>query len=282
VTKGRDYLGPYRYCRLIRAGASCQVWEVARETDGKRLALKVLQPEQLKNTEEIEFLKHEYEVGKDLHHPNVIEVYEFNTDRGIPYLVLEVSNSKNLKIMLRNGVAPLEPWIPKIIDQSADGLRYMHSKGWIHRDIKPDNFLVSDEGDVKLIDFAIAQKPLTGFSKLFVRWNSVQGTRSYMSPEQIRNEVIDFRSDIYSYGCMLYELLTGKTPYTGVSADDLLAKHLKSPVPSPLVYNSLVTPDFNALVMRLMAKDRDDRPKSMEDFVKLLRSLRVFKSKPKS
>lgn len=279
MTKGRDYLGPYRYCRLIRAGATCQVWEVAREDDGKRFALKVLQPEHLKNTEEIEFLKHEYEVGKDLRHPNVIEVYEFNSDRGIPYLVLEISNAKNLKIMLRGGVAPLEPFIPKIIEQSAEGLRHMHGHGWIHRDVKPDNFLVADDGETKLIDFAIAQKPLTGFSKLFARWQVVQGTRSYMSPEQIKNEAIDFRADIYSYGCMLYELLTGKTPYTGATADDLLSKHLTSPVPSPLVYNAHVTPEFNALVMRLMAKKRDERPRSMEEFLKLFRAGRVFKAK---
>lgn len=282
MTAGRDYFGQYRYCRLIRAGATCQVWEVSRESDGRRLALKVLQPEHLKDGQEIEFLKHEYEVGKDLRHPNVIEVYEFSVDRGVPYLVLEVSNARNLKIMLRGGVEPLEPIIPKIVEQSAEGLRYLHSKGWIHRDIKPDNFLVSEEGDVKLIDFAIAQKPATGFAKLFARWQTVQGTRSYMSPEQIRNEAIDFRADIYSYGCMLYELVTGKTPYTGVSADDLLAKHLKAAVPAPLVVNSLVTTEFNALVMRLMAKDRNDRPSSMEDFVKLFRTMRVFKARRKT
>ena len=167
MSRGKDYVGPYRRLKRIRDGATCQIWEVIRESDSKRLAAKLLQPEHAKKPEEIAFLKHEFEVAHKFKHPNVIEVYEFNIDRGIAYLILELSAFKNLKLVLREGVEPIVPFIPKIIEQAAEGLKYVHEQGWIHRDIKPDNYLVSDEGEVKLIDFAIASKPVTGLAKLF-------------------------------------------------------------------------------------------------------------------
>lgn len=282
VSRGKDYVGPYRRIRMIRAGATCQVWEVLRDGETKKVAAKLLQPEHAANADEVAFLKHEFEVAKDFQHPNVIKVYEFNVDRGIAYLILELSQFKNLKLLIRAGIEPLEAMTPKVIEQAATGLKYVHDQGWIHRDIKPDNFLVSDEGEVKLIDFAIAQRPAKGLAKLFARRGKTQGTRSYMAPEQIRGDVIDFRADIYSFGCLLYELVTGKLPYTGLNADDLLSKHLKSPVPSPLVSNSNLTPEFVALVMRMMSKDRNDRPQSMDEFLKIFRTMRVFRVRMKS
>ncbi|HND51204.1 MAG TPA: serine/threonine-protein kinase [Pirellulaceae bacterium] len=286
VARGRDYLGAYRRLRIIRAGATCQVWEAIHDGDSRRVAIKLPQPEHISNKEEIEFLRHEFEVAQNFKHTNVIEVYEFNIDKGTPYLVMELSTAKNLKIVMRQGLEPMIPLIPKIIEQAAAGLQYMHEQNWVHRDIKPDNFLVSDEGDVKLIDFAIAQRPATGLAKglamLFGKRGAVQGTRSYMSPEQIRNDPLDCRADIYSFGCLLFELVTGKLPYTGLNADDLLAKHLRAPVPQPLVANNQLTNEFAGLLTRMMAKNRDDRPKSMEDFLKMFRTMRVFKVKLKS
>ena len=130
----------------------------------------------------------------------------------------------------------------------------------MHRDIKPDNFLVNDEGDVKLIDFALAQRIRTGLSKLFGGRTKVQGTRSYMAPEQIRGKALDARADIYSFGCMLYELVSGRLPFTGVSPEDLLRKHLHAPVPVLAGANKNITPDFSDLVGMMMAKDADQRP----------------------
>lgn len=282
MSRGKDYIGPYRRLKRIRDGATCQIWEVIRDGDSKRLAAKLLQPEHAKKTEEIALLKHEFEVAQKFKHPNVIEIYEFNKDGDIAYLILELSQYKNLKLLLREGgLEPLVPVIPKIVELAAEGLNYVHSQGWVHRDIKPDNYLVSEEGDVKLIDFAIAIRPPKGLAKLFSGRSKIAGTRSYMSPEQIRGEAIDFRSDIYSFGCMLYELVTGKVPYTGVSAEDLLGKHLRAPVPNPHAINSQLTPEFNSLVMRAMAKSRDDRPSSMDEFLKIFRTMRVFKVKLK-
>ena len=156
----------------------------------------------------------------------------------------------------------------------------MHTKGWIHRDIKPDNFLVSRDGETKLIDFQIAEKKKSGLGKLFHR-SVVQGTRSYMSPEQIRGKPCDERADIYSFGCVLFESVTAKAPFTGSTPNELLNKHLKANIPSPVVYNENVSSEFAALVRSMMAKSPENRPQSMWEFLKEVRQMKIFKRTPK-
>jgi serine/threonine protein kinase len=156
----------------------------------------------------------------------------------------------------------------------------MHTKGWIHRDIKPDNFLVGRDGETKLIDFTIAEKKKSGLGKLFYR-TKVQGTRSYMSPEQIRGQALDERADVYSFGCTLFEATTGKAPYTGSTPNDLLNKHLQASIPSPVAINQNITPEFASLVKRMIAKRPEDRPASMWDFLKEYRVTKVFKKPPR-
>ena len=278
MVSGRDFLGAYRMVRLIRAGATCQVWEAIR--DEKRFALKYLQPEMRGNKEEVNYLKHEVEVGKALQHPNVIEIYEFNIDRSIAFLVMDYHPGKNVKMLLRQGVDEFAYLMSKIILQSAEGMKYLHEQGWVHRDIKPDNFLVNDEGEVKLIDFALAARMRKGLGKLFGR-TKVQGTRSYMAPEQIRGKGLDARTDIYSFGCMLFELTSGRLPFTGVSPEELLRKHLHAPIPVLTGANKNITPDFSDLVAMMMSKEAEKRPATMTDFIRHFRSIRIFRSTPK-
>jgi eukaryotic-like serine/threonine-protein kinase len=265
--------------RLIRTGGTCQVWEAVR--DGQRVAVKFLQPEVRTDKEEIGYLRHEVEVGQTLHHPNVIELFEFNIDRSIAYLVMEYHPGRNVKMLIRLGIETFGYLIPSIITNAALGLQYLHEQGWVHRDIKPDNFLVTDSGDVKLIDFALAQRIRTGLSRLFGGRSRVQGTRSYMAPEQIRGKALDGRADVYSFGCMLYELLSGKLPFTGISPEELLRKHLTAAIPVLMSANKNVTPDFSDLVGQMMAKNPSGRPQSMDEFLRYLQTVRVFRSLPK-
>jgi serine/threonine protein kinase len=269
--------------RLIRQGHTCDVWEAVKETDGQRYALKILQAKERDNKLEIATLKHEYEVAHEFKHPNIIQIHEFNTELEIPYLVMEMFNAQNLKIALRQGSERFFPLLKDIIDQAAQALYYLHEKGWIHRDVKPDNFLVSETGVVKLIDFAIAIKQATGINKFMYNWFAkVQGTRSYMSPEQIRNQPLDPRADVYSFGCVLYELVTGRAPFTGDSADDLLHKHLTAPPPSCQVMAPNVANEFSDLLRRMMSKNKNDRPSNMWEFLKIFRQTRLFKVLPKA
>lgn len=267
--------------RLIRVGNTCQVWEAAKTDETTRYALKVLREDLRKDRGELAALRNEYEVGGKLKHPNIIKIYEYNKEGVTPYVVLELFEYPNLKLLLRQGHQVLAYLVPKIIEQGAEALFYLHGEGWVHRDVKPDNFLVNEEGHLKLIDFAISLRIKKGLSALFSFGGKIQGTRSYMSPEQIRGKPLDERADLYSYGCVVFELLTGKPPYTGTTADDLLNRHLSAPIPSLVAANENVTPEMANLVRRAMAKRREDRHRSMYDFLMELRAVRIFKISPK-
>jgi len=280
VSHGRDFLGPYRLVRLVRAGNSCQIWEAIHDSERKRVALKVLQKEFIRDKVEINYLKHELLVGAPLEHARVIEVYDFNDSTDLPFLVLEFFKGKNIKQVMRSEPELIQQHLQKIIEQSAEGLHYFHEHGWIHRDIKPDNYVLNDDGDVKLIDFALAQKPKSGLAAMFsFGGGKVQGTRSYMSPEQIRGKGLSYRADIYSFGCMVYELLANRLPFTGTNEHDLLLRHINAPVPSILPYNDTITAEMNELVMSMMAKDPADRPRSMLRFLQMFRDRRLYRSK---
>ncbi|MEM6366375.1 MAG: protein kinase, partial [Planctomycetota bacterium] len=161
MSRSRDFLGPYRLARLIRAGSTAQVWE-AIDAAGKndRFALKILNQASRTDKTELAAIKHEFNVGKEMKSPRIIRMLDHRVDNGTPYLVLELFSELNLKQALRRGPDSLAFMVDKIIEQAAEGLYYMHTKGWIHRDIKPDNYLVSRDGTTKLIDFTIAEKEL--------------------------------------------------------------------------------------------------------------------------
>ena len=281
MTKSRDFLGPYRLARLIRVGSTAEVWEAIQDHSHDRFALKVLKPALQADKAEVALLKHEFNVAKDLSSPRIVKVIEYREEAGRPFLVLELFSELNMKQALRRGPDSLAFMLDKIVEQAAEGLYYMHTKNWIHLDIKPDNFLVSREGDVKLIDFTIAEKKKSGLGKLFHSSKVAKGTRSYMAPEQIRKKVCDERTDIYAFGCVLYELCTAKPPYTGDTPNDLLSKHLTASIPSPIVHNDNVTREFADIVRGMMSKKPEGRPSSMWEFLKLFRNTEIFKKRPR-
>ena len=265
MASGRDFLGPYRFVRLIRSGNTCQVWEAIKDPNPERVALKVLLIEHLKNKEEIEQLKHEAEVGLTLSHPHVIKIFEFNGKHELPFVAMELFPGRNLKQELRENADSLAFYAPEILKQCAAALHHLHTKGWVHCDIKPDNYLVRND-QIRMIDFSIAQKSKKQglLSGLFGKNNKIKGTRSYMSPEQIRGLPLTPAADIYSFGCTTFEIFAGRPPFAASSPNELLNKHLKSPPPTVLAYNDRVTPEINDLLQKMMAKDPAKRPDSMK------------------
>ncbi len=276
----QEYVGSYRLLNLIRAGKTCEVWEVINESSGQRLAIKLLRGEAARNREDVAFLKHESQVGKGLDHPCVIKVYNAGSERDCAYLAMELFPALNLKQLINQGIENLAPVASDIIQKAAQGLGYFHSQGWIHRDIKPDNFLAKPGGGVKLIDFALATRKKGALARLFGGKSKVQGTRSYMSPEQIRGQPVDERSDIYSFVCMVHELLGGKPPYTGTSTNDLLNKHLRAAVPPLQASNNNVSDSFAQLVRRTLSKKPEERPASLDDFLSEMHTMQLFKVRP--
>jgi len=264
VTREQTRIGPHLLVKLIRVGQVCEIWEVEDSRKNRR-AMKFIPAGKTHTKEEVSLLKHEYQVGQKLSHENLVEMYDFDTVAEGTYLILELVRRANLKQRIGTGTEQLAPIAETVIRGGAAALGHMHSHGWIHRDVKPDNFLVDDSGHVKLIDFALAQKKKGALGKLLSGKSKIQGTPSYMSPEQIRGQAVDERSDVYSYGCIVFEMLTGKPPYTGTSINDLLNRHLKARPPSPTVGQENVDPAMATLVQRMIELDQ----------------IKIFRHKPK-
>lgn len=265
---------------LIRAGSIYEIWAVRPMSDTTLYAIKWLPPGSKYDRQNVAGLKHEYEVGKTLDHPAVIHTYEFaNTNNGA-YILLEFFKTPNLKQQIVGGYKKLLPRLKEILVEAAAGLAHMHEKGWIHRDVKPDNFLVNDANQVKLIDFNLSRRQQGALGKLFGGKTPVQGTHSYMAPEQIRGQNVGPQADIYSLGCMIHECLTGKPPFTASSPNELLAKHLKTKPPQLTVFDKNIHPELNDFVQLLMSKDPKNRPPTMKDVQMRLRTTRFFHQPP--
>jgi len=274
----QEYVGRYRLLNLLRSGKTCQVWEVMDDVAAERLAIKLLLGEFRHNREEVGYMKHEFEVGKKLKHARVITIRDFGTSGENVYLAMDLFPAPNLKQVIQQNFDSIAPLAKRCITQAAEGLAYFHEQGWIHRDVKPDNFLMKPTGEVKLIDFALAQRRRSGILRLLSRGGGkIQGTRSYMSPEQIRGQALDERADIYSLGCTIFELLSGKLPFTGSSTAELLNKHLKAAPPSLQAVVHGASDGMTQLVKRMMAKTPDSRPRDCNAFLQEFLSIKVHK-----
>lgn len=275
------FIGPYRLLNVVNTGQTSKIWQAYDDAAHQICGIKVLLEDFRGNREHIGYLRQEFVVGEKLKHKHIIQINDFASDRGTYYLAMEWFPAPNMKHLIRHEFEQTQHKAAKLIEQMAEALAYLNEHGWVHRDVKPDNYLVSTEGHVKLIDFALAQKSKGGLAKLLTPKTKIQGTRSYMSPEQIRGRTLDSRSDLYSLGCTIFELLGGKPPFTGSNANELLMKHIKSSPPILESINRNVTPEFGDLIRRTMAKNPNNRPKSVIDFLTQFRMVRVFKRAPK-
>ncbi len=282
---GQQYIGAYRLLNMVNRGQTSQVWAAIDDRNQTKRAIKILLND-FRNREHLAYMKNEFLVGKVLDHERVIHIYDQGVSQKIPYLVMEFFPYPNMKDIIQRVVDQqrvLEQvafMIPTIIERAAAGLGYFNDRGWVHRDVKPDNFLVNLDGEVKLIDFALAVKEKKGLSKLLSRRGKVQGTRSYMSPEQIRGQPLGVEADVYSFGCTVFHLLAARPPYTGVTSSDLLNKHLAAPVPVIEAFNRSVNPAFSQLLQSMMVKEPKKRMPNMNEFLRHLKVTPVFKEPP--
>jgi eukaryotic-like serine/threonine-protein kinase len=275
------FLGSYRLLNVVHTGHASLIWQAYDDANDRIVGVKTLLEKDTRDREQLHFLRWEYTIGQKLRHPSVIEIYPSAWDPSQPHFAMEWFSSPNLKQRFLQSSEKLLPLLPKIVEQACEALSYLHRMGWVHRDIKPDNFLVADDGDIKLIDFALARRSRRGLSQwLSPRTRVIQGTKSYISPEQIRGQALDGRADLYSFACTIHEVLSGKPPFTGTSSNDLLNKHLRSTPPSLEALNQNVTSEFAQLIRRSLSKKRDARPESVDDFLREFRMMRVFKITP--
>ncbi|WP_337175514.1 serine/threonine-protein kinase [Paludisphaera sp.] len=280
-TGTEDRIGAYRVVRVIHAGVTSSVMEVVDETTHRRLAIKQLAADRCDDSSERRKFAAEAKLGLELRHPNLIRVHEYVADRDQPYFVMEYFAAHNLKLpLVRPNVYPMPPHLRGIIRQAASGLACMHDKGWVHRDVKPENILANRSGEVRVIDYTIAMRVRSGLSRLFGGKVPRQGTGTYMAPEQIRCEAPAPTADIYSLGVTCYELACGRPPFRGDSQQELLSKHVREK-PIPLKSrDERVTPEFSDLVARMLRKDPAERFASLHEFLTALRPIRIYRDDP--
>jgi serine/threonine-protein kinase len=275
-----ENIGGYRLRNLLQTGQLSQVFEVVEPNSNRHFAMKLLLPEAANKPEHRAALFNEAEVGDKLTHQNVIRIYKVNRSETSPHFIMEFFPAGSLRLRLQaKDLSFVKQYSRKIFKEAATGLAYMNAMGYVHRDVKPDNILVNAVGDTKIIDFAITKKIPTGLAKLFFRKQKPQGTPSFMSPEQISGEMPSGANDVYSYGCTLFELTTGRPPFRGTSVNDLLGRHFKEKPAPPSAYNPDVTDEFSAFVLKLIAKQKKDRPANFHEVLIALKKVRqIYKS----
>jgi serine/threonine protein kinase len=244
--------------------------------------MKILLPEVADDKEARQELFNDAEVGIKMRHPNVINILKVNRT-GTPYFIMEFFPSGSLRTRLMSKDPSIKQFLKDkaktIFKQAATGLAYMNASGFVHCDVKPDNILANALGQTKIIDFAITKRINTGlFGRLFGGKKLIQGSASFMAPEQILGERLDGRADIYSFGVTMYEMVTGRPPFRAASKNELYAKHIREKPITPVAYNPDVTDEFAALVLKTLAKKRDDRPKTFHEVLMELQRIKVFKS----
>lgn len=281
-TGAEERIGAYRVVRVIHAGVTSVVMEVADDSTHRRLAIKQLAGDRCDDSSERRKFAYEARLGLELRHPNLIRVHEYVADRDQPYFVMEYFPAPNLKLpLVRPNVYPMPTeHLHAIIRQAASGLACMHDKGWVHRDVKPENILANRGGDVRVIDYTITMRVRSGLSRLFAGKVPRQGTGTYMAPEQIRCESPAPAADVYSFGATCYELACGRPPFRADSQQELLSKHVREK-PIPLKSrDERVTPEFSDAVMRMLRKDPAERFASLHEFLTAFRKIRIYRDDP--
>ncbi|NCY01604.1 MAG: serine/threonine protein kinase [Planctomycetia bacterium] len=276
MTKIPEHLGSLSLVRQLGAGRHCQIWEALDTTSGRRVAVKVVVPEMAADAGQRHLLRHELAVARRLDHPAIIRAERFSTDGGLPHVVMELYPHPSLKKQIATGVDEIAPRLHRIVAQVAWALDHMHGRGWVHRDVKPDNVLASADGEAKLIDLAIAARRAGFLRRLLGGKGQAQGSPSYIAPEQIRGRPVDARSDIYSLGCTLFELLAGMPPFSASTTEDLLQKHLTAPPPAVEAFNRNATASVSRLIRQMLAKRPSDRPPSMKAVVQQIGAIKFL------
>lgn len=281
-TTGEERIGDYKYIRTIYPGSTSMVMEVLHEPSNRRFAVKQLLASRGGDASERRAFEFEAKLGMELHHPNLIKVHHYVKDREQPYFVMDYFSGFQLRLALHRpkDFPILKGSLHRIISQAASALAYMHGKNWIHRDMKPENIMCNKTGEVRVIDYTLTRRPISGFGKLLGLKVPRQGTKSYMSPEQIRCESPAPTADIYSFGITCYELACGRQPFRANSENELLNKHIRQVPVSPTTYNQEITKEFADLVMEMIRKKPADRPQSLLEFLSRFAKIRVFLTDP--
>ena len=273
MTTSRRLGDRYELGDTLGRGGMAEVFEGQDLRLNRRVAVKVLRPDLARDPSFQSRFRREAQSAASLNDPNIVAVYDTGEDVldgggehvMVPYIVMEYVDGHTLRELMSSGRRLLPERSLEIMAGVLSALDYSHAHGIIHRDIKPGNVMLTRSGDVKVMDFGIA-RAVADAQATMTQGNAVMGTAQYLSPEQARGEVVDARSDLYSAGCLFYELLTGRPPFQGESAVSVAYQHVsETPVP-PSQVDPAVPPALDPLVLKSLAKDPADRYQSANEF----------------
>ena len=260
---GELIAGRYELHELVGSGGMSNVFRAHDRLLERAVAIKVLHEQYSADEDYVERFRREARSVAQLAHPNIVTVIDRGEEDGRQYIVFEYVEGENLKGLLSHGPLPVDEAL-RYGFQIASALDFAHKRGLVHRDVKPQNVLLTEEGEPKVTDFGIARSVDV---QSVTQSGTVLGTSDYIAPEQARGEPVDRRTDIYSFGVMLYELLTGEVPYTGDNFVAVAMQHVHDPVPSVLDQRRDVPVRLDLALQRAMAKDPADRFESMEELI---------------
>ncbi|MDD5748865.1 MAG: Stk1 family PASTA domain-containing Ser/Thr kinase [Actinomycetota bacterium] len=268
---GKTLGGRYFLEQLIGSGGMADVYRAKDNLLGRTVAVKVLHPQFAKDSVFIERFRQEAQAAANLNQPNIVNVYDWGNEDDTYFIVMEYVEGRDLKRIINEGGAILPERAVEIAIAITHALEAAHSHGIVHRDIKPQNIILTVDNTIKVMDFGIARQ--TGSSAM-TQTGTILGTAQYISPEQAQGYTADPRSDLYSLGIVLYEMLTGKAPFDGDSPVAIAYKHVREDPLPPSMINPDVSPELEAVIMKALAKNPENRyqnaPELRADLERLL------------
>jgi len=256
--------GRYRVERELGRGGMAKVFLGTDTVLGRTVAIKVLAPQFADDEGFVQRFRREAQAAARISHPCIVSVFDTGSDDGVHYIVMEFVEGRTLAEFLTGGGRIMPDRAIAIGQDVCRALDAAHAQGVIHRDIKPGNIMINPRGEVKVTDFGIAR--MTTTAETVAQTAAILGTASYLSPEQAQGQAVDGRSDLYSLGCVLFEMVTGRPPFLGDSPVAVASKQvLEQPVP-PSKLNTDVTQDLDAVILRALAKNPANRYQSAEEF----------------
>jgi serine/threonine protein kinase len=272
---GSTFAERYQIIEELGKGGMGVVYKVLDKVINERIVLKILRRDISEDEKMIERFRNELKLARKISHKNVCRMFDIGQDKGLFYITMECVSGEDLKSTL-DRVGPLSVGKAiKILKQVCRGLAEAHRLGVIHRDLKPQNMIIGREGEVRILDFGIARSTMT---RGVTETGMTIGTPEYMSPEQAMGEEVDLRSDIYSLGVVMFEMLTDTLPFRGETAVAIALNKRENPPPNPRSLNPQIPPDLGALILRCLEKDRNRRPASAEEVLEALE--RIERSVP--
>ncbi|HYC61942.1 MAG TPA: protein kinase [Thermoanaerobaculia bacterium] len=270
-----DSIGPYRAIRQLGAGGMGEVFLAHDSELGRNIAIKLLPPDLAADGEQLTRLRNEARNASALNHPNIVTIYEIGRDDSArAFMAMEYVDGQTLRELMRGGAMPVRKAL-QIAVQLADGLAAAHKRGLVHRDLKPENVMITSDGVVKVLDFGLAKSVAVNDNDTNVSEpGTLVGTYGYMSPEQARAGEIDYRSDQFAFGSILYELLTGTRAFDGTSGVETLFMVVRDEPPALSIVAPHVPAPLRWIVDRCLSKDPDDRYVATRDLARDLQYIR--------